>query len=105
VFLVEGWYGGEPKGLVAIALLILVVLTSTIPAWLWWSIMVPRWLVWAINRVSNLELLAALAVAYGLRWPTHTRMGRFFARTEWWTDALRRDARAALAARATSATP
>jgi hypothetical protein len=104
VFVVKGWYGGDPKGLPGVALLILVALISMIPAWLWWSVMIPRWLIWALRSGANLELLEALAVGHKLRWSTDTPMGRFFARTEWWTEALRREARAVLAARAASAT-
>jgi hypothetical protein len=100
VFVVKGWHGGEPKGLPGVALFILVALISMMPPWLWWSVMIPRWLIGALRRGSNLELLEALAVGHGLRWSTDTRMGRFFARTEWWTEALRREARVALAARA-----
>lgn len=47
-------------------------------SWLWWSINVPKWRLWASQRVNNIELLKARSVAVGLTWPD----GHIFERTE-----------------------
>ena len=54
-------------------------------AWLSWSIQVPKWKVWAYERVDDLEELKSRAVAGKLIWPD----GHLFGRTEIWTPALR----------------
>lgn len=38
-------------------------------AWLWWSVMVPRWRLWAYERVDDIAELKRAAVAVGLIWP------------------------------------
>ncbi|WP_417232009.1 hypothetical protein [Brevundimonas sp.] len=47
-------------------------------AWLSWSLLVPRWRVWAYERVENLDALKVRGVEAGLIW----REGHFFERTE-----------------------
>ncbi|WP_340645918.1 hypothetical protein [Phenylobacterium sp.] len=47
-------------------------------AWLSWSLLVPRWRVWAYERVENLDELKMRGVEAGLIW----RDGHFFERTE-----------------------
>jgi len=47
-------------------------------AWLWWSFSVPRWRVWAYERVSDIAELKHAAVLAGLIWPD----GHIFERTE-----------------------
>jgi hypothetical protein len=47
-------------------------------AWLWWSVMVPRWRLWAYERVDDIATLKQWAVAVGLTWPD----GWIFERTE-----------------------
>ncbi|MBU1538762.1 MAG: hypothetical protein KKC29_06805 [Alphaproteobacteria bacterium] len=47
-------------------------------AWLTWSLLVPRWRVWAYERVEKLDELKMHAVTVGLIW----REGHFFERTE-----------------------
>ncbi|HTU64856.1 MAG TPA: GNAT family N-acetyltransferase [Steroidobacteraceae bacterium] len=47
-------------------------------AWLWWSLSVPRWRLWAYERVANIPRLKAEAVGYGLTWSD----GSVFAKTE-----------------------
>ena len=44
-------------------------------AWLWWSLSVPRWRIWAYERVRDIPLLKAQAVAVGLTWPDGHRFG------------------------------
>ncbi|HTO53054.1 MAG TPA: hypothetical protein VMR50_06665 [Myxococcota bacterium] len=47
-------------------------------AWLWWSISVPKWRLWAYQRVDDVSELKRSAVQSGLTWPD----GSIFARTE-----------------------
>jgi hypothetical protein len=56
----------------------IVVVPSWICAWLAWSILTPRWRVWAYQRVDNIDELKARAVEAGVIWPD----GHFFERTE-----------------------
>ncbi len=46
--------------------------------WLWWSYSVPKWRLWAYERVENIPALISEAVAVGLIWPP----GHFFEKTE-----------------------
>jgi hypothetical protein len=45
-------------------------------AWLWWSLSVPRWRVWAYERVQDIPLVKERAVAVGLTWPSGHRFGK-----------------------------
>ena len=49
-------------------------------AWLWWSLAVPRWRLWAYERVpvADIPQLKRQAVQVGLTWPD----GSLFGRTE-----------------------
>jgi hypothetical protein len=49
-------------------------------AWLWWSLAVPRWRLWAYERVpvADIPQLKRHAVHVGLTWPD----GSLFGRTE-----------------------
>ena len=47
-------------------------------AWLWWSVSVPKWRLWAYQRVEDVAELKARAVGVGLTWPD----GHFIERTE-----------------------
>jgi hypothetical protein len=47
-------------------------------AWLWWSFAVPKWRLWAYERVDNIPELKRRAVAAMLIWPD----GSIFSRTE-----------------------
>jgi hypothetical protein len=57
---------------------LVLVLGAIALAWLWWSLSVPLWRVWAYSRVRNIALLRAKAVEAGLTW----KDGHIFARTE-----------------------
>ena len=46
--------------------------------WLWWSFALPRWRVWALERVEDWDELIDQAVTYGLMWPP----GHSFEKTE-----------------------
>jgi hypothetical protein len=45
-------------------------------AWLWWAYAVPRWRLWAYERVTDIAGLKAQAVAAGLTWPDDHVFGR-----------------------------
>ena len=47
-------------------------------AWLWWSLTVPLWRIWAYERVASAQELKRQAVAANLTWPS----GSLFERTE-----------------------
>jgi len=49
-----------------------------VTAWLWWSITIPKWRLWAYSRVSNIKKLKEKAIRAGLTWPD----GSVFSRTE-----------------------
>jgi len=57
---------------------VVVFLGSFVLAWLWWSLSVPRWRVWAYERVGDIRELKKQAVAVGLTWPD----GHAFGKTE-----------------------
>lgn len=56
----------------------MVFLVSWPLAWLAWSLLVPRWRVWAYERVENLDELKMQGIAAGLIW----REGHLLERTE-----------------------
>ena len=47
-------------------------------AWVWWSFAVPKWRLWAYDRVIDITELKRSAISAGLTWPD----GSIFARTE-----------------------
>jgi hypothetical protein len=49
-----------------------------VAAWLWWSVQVPKWRLWAYERVADIPELKRKAILVGLTWPD----GSIFARTE-----------------------
>ena len=51
-------------------------------AWLWWSVNVPKWRIWALERTTNWPALKIQAVGAGLIWDETTAVGRTFTRTE-----------------------
>lgn len=55
-----------------------VLAASFVCAWLYWSLSVPLWRLWAYARVENIAALKKAAVRVGLIWPD----GHFFERTE-----------------------
>jgi hypothetical protein len=82
-----------PTVSILMAMLALFLLGFVI-AWCWWSYMVPRWRVWAWERVEDLHGLRKRAVRAGLIWPE----GHRFEKTEFRTRPLR-DKLAALEAK------
>ena len=55
-----------------------VFLVGFVLAWTWWSLSVPKWRLWAYQRVVDIPRLKSLAVAVGLTWSDN----HVFARTE-----------------------
>ncbi len=49
-----------------------------VAAWVWWSFAVPKWRLWAYERVSDIAELKRQAVAQKLVWPD----GSIFEKTE-----------------------
>jgi hypothetical protein len=58
--------------------LLVALLLGIIAGWMWWSVMAPRWRLWAYRRVTDLEMLQEIAVADRLVWP----VDHIFTRTE-----------------------
>lgn len=54
------------------------VMVGSLTAWLWWSLMVPRWRDWVEDRGLMSSELEEKAVRTGLVW----RRGSYFERTE-----------------------
>ena len=63
---------------------------TVVAAWLWWSWSLPRWRVWALENVEDLDAFISAAVAEQLMWPP----GHLLEKTEIRSDALRRRERA-----------
>lgn len=57
---------------------LLVFAAGFVAAWAWWSFAVPRWRLWAYQRVDDIPPLKVRAVQVGLTWPD----GHLFERTE-----------------------
>ncbi len=57
---------------------LVVFLSGFVLAWLWWSLTMPRWRVWAYERVEDISALNQSAVEVGLTWPDD----HFFGKTE-----------------------
>jgi hypothetical protein len=63
----------------------LSLLIAFVAAWTWWSLVLPRWRLWAYERVPSTGALQKWALAVGLVWPR----GSFLERTEIKSSALR----------------
>jgi hypothetical protein len=66
---------GEDAFSIAVVILFCVCF---IAAWLWWSVQVPKWRLWAYEHVENIPELKRRAIEAQLIWPD----GSIFARTE-----------------------
>ena len=77
------WYvvlgGARTLGTASHAIAFLVsILVGFVFAWTWWSITVPKWRLWAYERVEDIAALKEKAVEAGLTWPD----GSVFEKTE-----------------------
>jgi hypothetical protein len=61
-----------------IPIVIAAAVIGFVLAWLWWSVSVPKWRLWAYERVADIPQLKQRAVEAGLTW----RDGTLFSRTE-----------------------
>ena len=66
------------SGLAAMTVAGAAFLPCWLLAWTAWSVLVPRWRVWAYERVDDLDELKRLGFERNLIWPD----GHFFERTE-----------------------
>jgi len=65
-----------------VALLIGGLAVSFVLAWLWWSVNVPKWRIWALERTTDWPALKIRAIQAGLIWDENTEAGSRFTRTE-----------------------
>jgi hypothetical protein len=65
---------GRVFGIAVLALFVLCF----VAAWLWWSVQVPKWRLWAYERVDDIPELKRRAIGAGLTWPDDS----IFSRTE-----------------------
>jgi hypothetical protein len=56
--------------------ILLVFAGSFFAAWGWWSFAVPRWRLWAYERVPSTGEVHSRALAAGLVWPRGSRLER-----------------------------
>ena len=62
-------YASQPSTSFIVIAMPALLLFGFVIAWFWWAYMVPRWRVWAWQRVEDLGGLRARAVRAGLIWP------------------------------------
>jgi hypothetical protein len=70
---------------VLIPLLGILLVAPWVLAWTWWSYNVPKWRLWALERVSDWPSLESDAIGAGLIWNENSLFGRMCARTEIWS--------------------
>lgn len=74
---------------VLIPLLGIWIAAPWVLAWTWWSFNVPKWRIWALERVDDWPSLEQSAIGAGLIWNENSSFGRICARTEIWSAADR----------------
>jgi len=62
----------------SISMGITVFISSFIAPWIWWSVRVVKWKIWAFSNVTDLKVLEKKAIAQQLIWP----QGNWFEKTE-----------------------
>ena len=75
-FLIADRLGWVPVQLQWLGVCVFVV--GWLLAWVWWSFTVPKWRLWAYERVIEIIELKRSAIGAGLTWPD----GHIFERTE-----------------------
>lgn len=58
--------------------------------WTWWSVNIPKWRLWAMQRTDDWPAVERAAIRAGLIWDETTRLGRLLSRTELWRQRDRR---------------
>jgi hypothetical protein len=81
----------DDPGPITVAVVMVLTLAIWCGAWAAWSVLVPRWRLWAYRRVDDLDELKRQAAAAGLIWAENNPVGRLFARTEIVPKSLRRE--------------
>jgi hypothetical protein len=79
-----GYDGTGPSPALPSIVAVIVAFTS---AWAWWSIVTPRWLLWAMRRVDHPQALRRAAVG-SILWD-ESKWGNRMNRTLWRTAAMR----------------
>jgi hypothetical protein len=82
-----------PPAIIGLVLTVPILGFPLTVSWLAWSAAAPRWRVWAMARVADLDALEAAAVRAYILHDRTTAIGRWATRTEWWTAPLRVRAR------------
>jgi hypothetical protein len=82
--LATGYDGTGPSQALPSVVAVIVAFTS---AWVWWSIVTPRWLLWAMRRVDHPQALRRAAVG-SILW-NEGKWGNRMNRTQWRTTAMR----------------
>jgi hypothetical protein len=84
---IQAWLeGGVTKGL-RFSTLVIVMALAVGAGWTWRAIAMPRWRVWALERVADPRLLYRAAISEQLMWSLRLA---FLNRTEWKTARLSR---------------
>ena len=65
--------------------LLIVAFSSPLTGWIWWSVAVPKWKLWAYSRVDDVQALKMAAIGDRLIWPD----GHIFGKTELCSKATR----------------
>ncbi|MBC9880329.1 hypothetical protein G8O24_23670 [Bradyrhizobium sp. INPA01-394B] len=85
--IIQGWIQGNASNGIKFLTLVVVMLIALGAGWTWWAVVMPRWWVWALERVANPRLLYSAAVSAQLLWPQHRRLASLN-RTVWKTKRL-----------------
>jgi hypothetical protein len=75
--MMSGFFYLGVKGICPIWVVVIGFVLGFSLAWLWWSFMVTRWMLWAFPKVDNVQELRQAAVNASLIWPK----GHFFKKT------------------------
>ncbi len=66
-------------------ILLIAAVLSPLTGWIWWSVAVPKWKLWAYSRVDDVQALKMAAIGDRLIWPD----GHIFGKTELCSKATR----------------
>ena len=84
---IQDWIEGGASKNIRFPTLVVVMALALCVGWMWWAIVMPRWRVWALERVSDPRQLYGAAISAQLMWPPRGRLA-FLSRTEWKTSHL-----------------